>query len=141
MRSKKSVELNSIWSVGCPAPLCVLCAQCCLTVRPRGLQPARLLCPWRFPGKNTGVGCHFLLSRQEAQQSRQNPCPQRSYVLITDSSLVYNCAPFMDDLNYEWDLACVMFSTLCLEAVIRAFLFLTREKEEEVFYNCTKPGI
>ena len=26
-----------------------------------GLQPARLLWPWDFPGKNTGVGCHFLL--------------------------------------------------------------------------------
>ena len=26
-----------------------------------GLQPARLLCPWDFPGKNTEVGCHFLL--------------------------------------------------------------------------------
>ena len=25
------------------------------------LQPTRLLCPWNFPGKNTGVGCHFLL--------------------------------------------------------------------------------
>ena len=28
---------------------------------PHGLQPARLLCPWHFPGKNTGVGYHFLL--------------------------------------------------------------------------------
>ena len=28
---------------------------------PHGLQPARLLCLWNFPGKNTGVGCHFLL--------------------------------------------------------------------------------
>ena len=26
-----------------------------------GLQLTRLLCPWDFPGKNTGVGCHFLL--------------------------------------------------------------------------------
>ena len=26
-----------------------------------GLQPARFLCPWNFPGKNTGVGCYFLL--------------------------------------------------------------------------------
>ena len=26
-----------------------------------GLQPTRLLCSWYFPGKNTGVGCHFLL--------------------------------------------------------------------------------
>ena len=25
------------------------------------LQPARLLSPWNSPGKNTGVGCHFLL--------------------------------------------------------------------------------
>ena len=24
-------------------------------------QPTRLPCPWDFPGKNTGVGCHFLL--------------------------------------------------------------------------------
>ena len=28
---------------------------------PHGLQPARLLCPWDSPGKNTGVACHFLL--------------------------------------------------------------------------------
>ena len=25
------------------------------------MQPSRLLCPWDSPGKNTGVGCHFLL--------------------------------------------------------------------------------
>ena len=28
---------------------------------PHGLQTARLLCPWDYPGKNNGVGCHFLL--------------------------------------------------------------------------------
>ena len=31
------------------------------SVQPRGLEPTGLLCPWDFPGKNTGVGCHFLL--------------------------------------------------------------------------------
>ena len=30
-------------------------------VRPHGLQPTRLLRPWDFPGKSTGVGCHCLL--------------------------------------------------------------------------------
>jgi len=30
-------------------------------VRPHRWQPTRLLCPWDSPGKNTGVGCHFLL--------------------------------------------------------------------------------
>ena len=32
-------------------------------LQPCWLRPARLLCPWDFPGKNTGVGCHFLLQR------------------------------------------------------------------------------
>ena len=31
------------------------------SLRPHGLQPARLLCPWDSLGKNTGVGCRFLL--------------------------------------------------------------------------------
>ena len=26
--------------------------------QPHGLYPTRLLCPWDFPGKSTGVGCH-----------------------------------------------------------------------------------
>ena len=30
------------------------------SLQPPGLQPARLLCPWDSPGKNTGVGFHFL---------------------------------------------------------------------------------
>ena len=33
----------------------------CPTLQLHGLQLARLLCPWDFPGKDTGVGCHFLL--------------------------------------------------------------------------------
>ena len=45
------------------------------SVRPHGLQPTRLLHPWDSPGKNSGVGCHFLLqsmkveSESEATQS------------------------------------------------------------------------
>ena len=38
----------------------VLITQLCLTLRPHGLLPARLLCPWNSPGKNI-VLCHFLL--------------------------------------------------------------------------------
>ena len=28
---------------------------------PHGLSLTRFLCPWDFPGKNPGVGCHFPL--------------------------------------------------------------------------------
>ena len=31
------------------------------SLQPYGLQPPRLICPWDSPGKNTEVGCHFLL--------------------------------------------------------------------------------
>ena len=33
----------------------------CDPLWPHGLQPTRLLCPWDFPGKNTGMGYYFLL--------------------------------------------------------------------------------
>ena len=42
--------------------VCVLVTQSCPTLcDPHGLLPTRLLCPWDSPGKDTGVGCHFLL--------------------------------------------------------------------------------
>ena len=41
----------------------VTCSLVSDSLRSQGLKPARLLCPWNFPGKNTGVGCHFLLQR------------------------------------------------------------------------------
>ena len=31
------------------------------SLRPHGLQPTRLLRPWDFPGKSTGVGCHWAI--------------------------------------------------------------------------------
>ena len=39
----------------------VSCSVVSNSLRPRGPQPTRLLHPWNSPGKNTGVGCHFLL--------------------------------------------------------------------------------
>ena len=42
--------------------------------RPHGLQPTRFLCPWDFPGKSTGVGCHCLLRvEDESLPSRGLP--------------------------------------------------------------------
>ena len=45
------------------------------SVQPHGLPPTRLLRPWDFPGKSTGVGCHCLLH----DQSRQHFKKQRHY--------------------------------------------------------------
>ena len=42
---------------------------------PHGLKPDRLLCPWTFSGKNSAVGCHFLLHRIFPNQEL-SPCLQ-----------------------------------------------------------------
>ena len=52
--------------------------QSCPTLRPQRRQPTRLPRPWDSPGKNTGVGCHFLLqcmkvkSESEGNQKEEN---------------------------------------------------------------------
>ena len=47
----------------CFVPLSwISCSVMPSSLRPHGLQPMRLLYPWDFPGKNTGVVCHFLCS-------------------------------------------------------------------------------
>ena len=50
------------------------------SVRPHRWQPTRLLCPWDSPGKNTGVGCHFLLQCMKVESEREvsQSCPTPS---------------------------------------------------------------
>ena len=45
--------------------------------QPHGLQPTRLLCPWDFPSKSTGVGCHFLLQcmKMKSESEVAQSCP------------------------------------------------------------------
>ena len=49
-------------------------AQLCPTLLwPHGPWPSRLPCPWDFPDRNTGVGCHFLIQAIFPTQGL-NPC-------------------------------------------------------------------
>ena len=41
------------------------------SVRPHRRKPTRLPCPWESPGKNTGVGCHFLLQCMKMKSERE----------------------------------------------------------------------
>ena len=47
------------------------------SVRPQRQQPTRLPCPWDSPGKNTGVGCHFLLQGMKVKSESEGAqsCP------------------------------------------------------------------
>ena len=50
------------------------------SVRPHRRQPARLCHPWDSPGKNTGVGCHFLLQcmKVKGESEVAQSCPTLS---------------------------------------------------------------
>ena len=56
------------------------------TLRLHGLQPARFLCPWDFLGKNTEVGCRFLLQGIFSTQG-SNPCLFSSVQLLSHVQL------------------------------------------------------
>ena len=47
------------------------------SVRPRRRKPTRLPRPWDSPGKNTGVGCHFLLQCMKVRSETEvaQSCP------------------------------------------------------------------
>ena len=49
-------------------------------MRPHRWQPTRLPCPWDSPGKNTGVGCHFLLQCMKVKSESEvtQSCPTLS---------------------------------------------------------------
>ena len=54
------------WMVGSMDAATAKSLQSCLdSVRPHRRQPTRLPYPWDSPGKNTGMGCHFLLGSMD----------------------------------------------------------------------------
>ena len=63
---------------------CCCCYCCCYvasivsdSVQPHRQQPTRLPHPWDSPGKNTGVGCHFLLQCMKVKSESEvaKSCP------------------------------------------------------------------
>ena len=58
---------NNIYTTIVYAAAAAKSLQSCPTLQPHRWQPTRLPCPWDSPGKNTGVGCHFLLQRMKVK--------------------------------------------------------------------------
>ena len=69
------------------------------SVRPHRRQPTRLPRPWDSPGKNTGVGCHFLLQCVNVKSEREvaQSCPT-----LCDPMDPYQAAPPMGFSRQEY---------------------------------------
>ena len=78
------------------------------SVRPHRWQPIRLLCPWDSPGKNTGVGCHFLLQCMKVK---------------SESEVAQSCPTFSDPMDCSLPGSSVhgIFQARVLEWVAIAF--------------------
>ena len=68
------------------------------SVRPHRWQPTRLLCPWDSPGKNTGVGCHFLLQCMKVKMKSLS----RAQLLATPWTAAYQAPPSMGFSRQEY---------------------------------------
>ena len=79
---------------------------------PHRLQPARLLRPWDSPGKNIGVGCHFLLQGIFPTQGSNLGllhCRQILYWLISVGAFLIVCPHIMDFSSLSWETFCISF--------------------------------
>ena len=75
--------------------------QSCLTLRPHRWQPTRLPLPWDSPGKNTGVGCHFLLQCMKKVKS-ENEVVHRVRPSATPWTAAYQAPPSMGFARQEY---------------------------------------
>ena len=70
------------------------------SVRPHRRQPTRLPRPWDSPGKNTGVGCHFLL--QCIKWKIKVKSLSRIRLLVTPWTAAYQAPPSMGFSRQEY---------------------------------------
>ena len=100
------VMLNNIEHLPHTSCLCLVTK---LLTLPQGLQPTRLLCSQDFLGKNTTVGCHFLLHILDTMQNQLHAlshlifkydCPQFTYVQ-TGTQRTQSFAPKHGDGNQQ----------------------------------------
>ena len=61
---------------------------------PHRRQPTRLPCPWDSPGKNTGVGCHFLLQCMKVESESE-------VAVVSDPQQLHELQP--SRLLLPWD--------------------------------------
>ena len=71
------------------------------SVQPHRWQPTRLLCPWESPGKNTGVGCHFILQKESISKVKRQTSEWEKIIAneTTDKGLISKIYKQLIQLN------------------------------------------
>ena len=100
------------------------------SVRPHRLQPTRLPRPWDSPGKNTGVGCHFLLQcmkvKSESEVAQLCPTPSNPMDCSPPGSSVHG---IFQARVLEW--IAIAFSALSTYLRINALSWTIKKAEHQ----------
>ena len=127
-----------------------MCASCCCrqvasvvsdSVQPHGLQLTRLLRPWDSPGKNPGVGCHFLLQCMKVESESE---VTQSCLTLSDPM---DCSPPGSSINgicqarvLEWvAIAFSLCASMCIHIYTEYYL-AKRERKSAICSNMDGPG-
>ena len=124
--------------------------------RPHGLQPSRLLRPWDFPGKSTGVGCqcHIPIFRWENWDSgsfnklpkitQWTTCKGRKFSHCSDFRAFIHCVwPFWMEEN-EWITKwcnCMFRPCLCTQENLVALLIYQEYAVFRIQVSCIAGGL
>ena len=84
------------------------------SVGPHKWQPTSLLCPWYSPGKNTGVGCHFLLQYMKVKSETKfsQSCPLSHVQFFVTSWTAAHQAPLFFTISWS------LFKFMSIESVM-----------------------
>ena len=92
------------------------------SLQPHRLQSARLLCPWNFPGRNTGLGCHFLFQEIYAIMCYK----LQSYIIV----LTIACMFLLSDTSFS----CLFLNILSLTFSLSFFSLEVFHSYSPIFY-------
>ena len=106
--------------------------------RPHGLQPTRLLHPWDFPGKSTGVGCHCLL--HQFYNLLEILCHKECILHISIQLII------IEEKNslYNWSYTCAnspSFLPECLNCLSIQFTIVTNIKQRFLLCDKHRDGV
>ena len=109
--------------------------------RSHGLQPTRLLHPWDFPGKSTGVGCHCLLQMASQSSSIQIYSDLFHHSILLQMKVFFQLFPYFPQLfssntnRTSWNIICAIIS------IVWMLCSVIMESKRMVFHQPIQNGV
>ena len=102
---------------------CCLVAKFCLTLQLHGLWITRILCPWDFPGKNTGMCCYFFFFYRGSSWLRdQTQASHLTGILFSTEPPVKTLIAFEDQI-VKWRSSGSLLVIGCFDFLLCSLIF------------------